>query len=115
MESSRPSTSHRVVFVNDHGQALAVPGVLVVKQGDEIAFQSVDVGPISLVFPSGVLTHKEGGGPAMEHHLEEHASASFIALLDKHRNPGIFSYVAYCRGLDGAAVGGSQPRIIIYQ
>jgi hypothetical protein len=115
MDSPRPATCHRVVFVNDNGQALAVPGTLVAKQGDEVVFQAVDVGPVSLVFPGGVLTHKDGGGPVNEHHLEEHASATFIALLDKHRSPGIFAYAAYCRGLDQAAVGNSQPKIIIYQ
>lgn len=115
MDSTRTATCHRVVFVNDHGRALAVPGTLVVEQGDEVVFQAVDVGPVSLVFPSGVLAHRESDIPANEHHLEDHATATFKVLLDKDRRPGIFPYVAYCRGLDDTAVGNSQPKIIIFQ
>jgi hypothetical protein len=106
---------HLVVFVNDHGQAIAVPGTLSVKQGDLVEFRSVDVGRVSLVFPRGILVARDNAAPVCDHHLEPHAAVTFAVSLDKEREPGLFSYVAYCRGLDHAALGGSQPKIIIYE
>jgi hypothetical protein len=115
MDAHSSSSTHRVVFVNDRGQAIAVPGKLVVKQGDLIEFHSVDVGRVTLVFPKGILIAKDGRAPVCEYHLDQHAAVTFIVQVDEKRSPGMFSYAAYCHGLDDVALGGSQPKIIIYE
>jgi hypothetical protein len=111
----KPVTSHLVVLVNDRGQALAVPGTLVVKEGEKIAFKSVGAGDVSLVFPRGILlAAPDDKEPVTEHRITGDQTPEFTACL-KGVKPGIFTYAAYCRAVNDVALGGSQPRIIIYR
>ena len=115
MEPPRTVNRHRVVLVNDRGQACAVPGKLVVREGDEIVFQSVGAGEVSLVFPRGILVADSGGAePGVDYRFREDETPVFIARLSGVE-PGIYTYAAYCRALNDVALGGSQPRIIIYR
>jgi hypothetical protein len=118
MEIRPTGHTHRVVFVIEHGQPVAVPGKVVVHTGDEIVFQSVNAGPVSLVFPNGILAGMPGGVPVNGAEIVKNGhEVRFYALLDSGREPGSYAYVAFCRGggIDDAAIGGSQPRIIIFE
>ncbi len=119
MNELSPGHVHLVVFVNDRGQPIAVPGKVMVQTGDEIVFRSVDTGPVSLVFPSGILAGVPGGVPVRGAEIKDsgYEVRLYVHVDRDERQPGLFSYAAFCRGrgIDDAAVGGSQPRIIIYQ
>jgi hypothetical protein len=104
-----------VVLVNDRGQAHVVPGKLVVCEGETIAFKSVGAGDVSLVFPRGILVDaSDGEEPVTEVCFTEETSPEFTARLNGLK-PGIFTYAAYCRAVNDVALGGSQPKIIIYR
>ena len=111
---------HLVVFVNDRGKPIAVPGHLVVSNGDEIVFHSVDVGPVSLLFPDGIVATVPGGVQVRGAEIQDsrHPTRVYVNLdAVAERGPGLYSYAAYCRdrAIEDFAVGGSQPKIIIYQ
>ena len=116
--SQQPNgTIHRVVFVSDRGQPVAAPGRLVVSTGDEIIFRSVDVGPVSLQFPAGILADLSGKEVTAIDIPGSGLEVQLVFRRGEQRHPGLYSYAAFCRGrgLDDAALGGSQPKIIIYQ
>jgi hypothetical protein len=118
MEIHPTGHTHRVVFVVDHGQPTAVPPKLLVHSGDEILFRSVDAGPVSLVFPNGILAGMPGGVPVNDITVAKTGvDVRLYVVLDEGRHPGAYAYTAFCRreGIDDAAVGASQPRIIIYE
>lgn len=120
MKELSPGQVHLVVFVKDRGQPIAVPGKLVVGNGDEIVFHSVDVGPVSLLFPDGIVATVPGGVQVSGAEIKDsqHPVRVYVNLdTAADRGPGLYSYAAYCRDreVEDFAVGGSQPKIIIYR
>ena len=107
-------TEHRVVLVVDRGQPEVVPGKLVVCEGDVIVFQSVGAGGVTLVFPAGILVDGGSGEPVTHRDFAEEERPRLVARLSGVR-PGVFTYAAYCRASNDVAIGGSQPKIIIYR
>ncbi len=102
--------NHRVVFIVDRGQPIAVPGSVVVSKGDVITFQSVGAGHVSLLFPQRVLQTPDKE-PAAAGELDSKKAKDYRVA----GTPGAYSYVAFCRDVGEVAIGNSQPRIIIYQ
>lgn len=111
---STSGTQYHVVFVRDKDVCLAVPGHLAVQAGDEITFHSAGAGKISVMFPVAVLKN-QAGGPVDRHEVDPEVREATPLKVDDKRKPGCYTYVAYCHDGGRFAVGGSEPKIIIYR
>jgi len=114
MSSTPTSRTHHAAIVNDHGRYLVAPGHLVATAGDEIAFHSAAAGRVTLHFPTPVLMDAHGA-PVERCELPDNGTATFRVADRERVRPGSYTYLAYCTAADELALGGSQPKIIIYR
>ena len=109
------TTTHHVAVVNDHAQHRVVPGQLVVGSGDQVIFHSVAAGAVRLIFPTPVLADPANGKPLRKLSLAAGGEGAAMVLGGEGVRPGSYTYLVYCEEVDELAIGGSQPKIIIYR
>lgn len=114
--AKRPAPgTHHVAVVNDHGQHRVVPGQIVTGGGDLVVFHSLTAGGVRLMFPTPILADSSTGRPLERLTLGAGGSAEATVIGGRSLRPGSHTYLVYCEEVDDLAVGGSQPRIIIYR
>jgi hypothetical protein len=108
-------TTHHVAIVNDHSQHRVVPGQLVAGGGDLVVFHSVAAGAVRLMFPTPIVADSATGKPLKRLLLAAGGSARATVIGGEAARPGSYTYLVYCEEVDELALGGSQPKIIIYK
>lgn len=115
MERTWAPSTHHVAVVNDHGQHRVDPGRLVAGGGDIVVFHSLTAGGVRLIFPKPILADSSSGAPLESLTLTAGGFAEARVIGGESLRPGSHTYLVYCEEVDDLAVGGSQPRIIIYR
>jgi len=115
MEIRSTPATHHVAIAEDHGQRRVVPGHLVAGAGDAVLFHAVGGGAVRLFFPTPFLADPDTGKPLERLTLEAGGTAVATVPAGDALRPGSHTYMAYCEEADDLAVGGSQPKIIIYR
>ena len=105
MKKASASSRYRVMIARDGADCLVVPGIQFAKAGDVVSFKSVGTN-VKVMFPD------EGLFGSRELVLQDSQEKS---LTVRAVTVGTYPYAAFCTEINGFALGGSSPKIIIYE
>jgi hypothetical protein len=101
-----------VAIVRRNAISLVVPGHIVARAGEQVTFQTVDAGRVTLMFP--VVLFEQNREDVR--HIElgnDDDEPSEATLTVKDLKPGAYPYAVFSHEQSDFAVGGSHPKVII--